>query len=246
MKTTLRKSLGVFFIFSTVFVLSLFFTNCGKINSQTAQDSSSQSVNDVGSNFSGQITSQIQSITKLGTVSGYAMDPQNTGSTLRVIFYADGPAGAGTYLGETQANIASYGTYAGHFFSFKIPAAYSDGKSHTLYVYGHDTRPELLLKPNSMSFVAYTPKAETVFNQQIKNFIAGNCMGCHGSLWTYSAMYSGPLLTPTPATGGTATNNTFIRKMSGLTDHAGGQFCSGGVNSDICLEIQKWWNAEFN
>ena len=235
----------LFVLFSISFLtLSLFFTNCGQKNNSQSADSSSVDSSDVGSNFSGQINSSIQLVSKSGGVWGYALDQANPGSTLKVIFYVDGPAGSGQYAGETQANVASAGPTAGHFFSFQLPPQFANG-AHVLYAYGYDTKPEYLLSPNSFNYEAYTPKAQTIFDQQIKNFVQTSCASCHGTFWTYSSLFSGPLLNPMPGAGGSATNNLFIKKMSGLTSHGGGQFCAGGVNSGICTEIQKWWNAEF-
>ncbi len=232
-------------LFSISFLtLNLFFTNCGKQAAQSG-DSSSVDANDVGSNFSGQISSSIQLVSKSGAVWGYAMDAVNTGSTIKVIFYVDGPAGSGQYAGETQANVTSYGPSAGHFFSFQLPPQFADG-AHVLYAYGHEAKPEFILSPSSFNYEAYTPKAQNVFDAQIRNFVQTSCASCHGTFWTYSSLFNGPLLNPMPGSGGSATNNLFIRKMSGQTSHGGGTFCSGGANSGICAEIQRWWNAEFN
>ena len=206
-------------------------------------DGSSVDANDVGANFSGQINSNLQLVSKVGAVWGYALDPANPGSTIKVIFYVDGPAGTGQYAGETQANVASQGPNAGHFFSFQLPAQFANG-AHVLYAYGYDTKPEYLLSPNSFSYEAYTPKAQNVFDPQIKGFVSNTCTSCHGTFWNYSTLFSGPLLNPTPGQGGTATNNLFIKKMAGLASHGGGSFCAD-VNSGICAEIQKWWTAEF-
>ncbi|MGZ3691113.1 MAG: hypothetical protein ACXVAX_06405, partial [Pseudobdellovibrio sp.] len=87
-------------------ILNLFFTNCQKPNSQMA-DGASVSSDDVGASFSGKISSNLQLVSNLGAVWGYALDPANPGSTIKVIFYVDGPAGTGQYAGETQANVAS-------------------------------------------------------------------------------------------------------------------------------------------
>ena len=114
-------------LFSLVFLtLNLLFTNCQKNNSQLA-DGSSVDANDVGANFSGQINSNLQLVSKVGAVWGYALDPANPGSTIKVIFYVDGPAGTGQYAGETQANVASQGPNAGHFFSFQLLIHYVPG-----------------------------------------------------------------------------------------------------------------------
>lgn len=233
------KFINLFFI---GILISLFYTNCGE--APQGETSSSSRSNDVGANYSGQLTSYFQYISTSGVAWGYAYDSRNPSSTLRILFYLDNPVGSGQFIGETQANLTSVGPNTGHYFSFQIPAAYANGTQHRLYAYAHSATPSNLLSPNYITYVAYTPKAESVFNQQIRGFVQTNCASCH--TWNYAGLYGGPLLNPTPFAGGTATSNLFIRKMSGQTGHSGGVFCSGGVNSGICSEIQRWWSAEFN
>jgi hypothetical protein len=246
-KKNQSRTLGILVFVSAALVL--FFNNCGKFpeaatqESQTSMGSNQPDPNDVGGSFSGQINSSIQIVSNLGAVWGYASDPINSGKTLRVIFYIDGPVGTGKYAGESQANQTALGANSGHYFSFQIPPEFANGANHTLYAYGYEAKAQYLLKPGAFSYLAFTKKAEAIFNQQIKPFVQNSCSRCHS--WNYSALFSGPLLNPNPLNGGSPTNNLFIRKMSGLTGHGGGQFCTGGVNDGICVEIQKWWNAEF-
>lgn len=236
-------SIGIF-IFPFI-LLGIFFNNCGKAPATQGVQSSSTVIKDpadVGAKFSGQLNATLQYVGNLGTAWGYASDPLNPSNTLKIIFYIDGPVGVGEYAGETQANIASPGPNSGHFFSFQVPAKFANVVEHVIYAYAVEARPEFLLSPGPLTYQAFTPKAEAVYNQQIKLFVQNNCTKCHN--WTYNFLYSGPLLKPLPLKGGSPTNNIFIRKMSGLTGHNGGMFC-GGVNDGICLEIQKWWDAEF-
>lgn len=223
-------------------LLTLAFNNCGKTGEETA--ASSVVSNDIGSKFSGTLSSNINYVTVLGTVWGYALDPVNPGSSIKVIFYVDGVVGTGQLAGEVQANRVSPGPSTGHYFSFQIPARFLDGKAHSIYAYGYEAKPSLLVKPGGVNFTGYSPKAEAVFNVQIKNFVGSRCSNCHG--WDYMGLYSGPLLNPTPAAGGSASNNLFYRKMAGLTGHAGGVFCPNAAADLFCAEIQKWYNAEFN
>lgn len=244
--TTAKINSAIKIIFATSFVsiLVLFYNNCSESSQGRSESSSNLAANDVGANFSGQLTSNFQYVSSSGVAWGYAYDTNNPTKTIKVLFYADGPVGTGQYIGETQASLTSVGPSSGHYFSFQVPPAYANGQQHSLYAYGYNAIPANLLKPNSLNFVAYTPKAENIFNQQLLGFVQTNCSGCH--TWSYSGLYSGPLLSPTPLAGGTATTNLFIRKMSGQIGHTGGVFCTGGINSGICTEIQRWWNAEFN
>ena len=234
-----RVTIVINFLFIGL-VLGTFFTNCAK---PAAEDSSSVS-NDVGAAFSGQLVSEVQYVTNLGEVWGYAYDPQNKSSTVKVIFYVDGPVGVGQYAGQTQANIQMVGPNAGHFFSFKLPPQFADAKTPRIVTaYAVEARSEYTLYPGRVSYTSYVPKAESFYNQRISGFIQTNCTSCHS--WSYTQLFSGPLMNPTPSRGGTAISNVLIAKMSGASSHSGRSFCSG-VNEGICAELQAWWRAEFN
>jgi len=226
------------------FMLVISFNNCAEAPQGRSEEASSDAdPNDVGAAFSGQLTSSIISVSSSGVAFGYAYDRVNPTRSIRVLFYIDGAVGTGTFIGDKAANEAGFGSAAGHYFTFQIPAGYNNGTNRTLHIYGHDAVPAYSLRPAGVPYVGYTPKAEPIFNEQIRGFVQSNCVQCH--TWNYQTLYSGPLLTPTPISGGTATNNRFIRKMSGAEGHSGGQFCGGNINGGICAEIQRWWRAEF-
>ncbi len=221
----------------------MLFNNCSpSLNSSTSQSSEAGSAN-VSSSFSGQATAEILLVSNSGSIWGYAKDSLQAANILNVKIYIDGPVGQGQYAGSAVANQMSSGPNAGHFFTFQLPSRFADGLQRQIYLYVNSEQPAYLLAP--MSFAAYTPKAELLFNQQIKTFIQTNCTTCHSGYWNYKTLYSGPLIKPTPALGGTATTNLFIKKMSGQVAHTGGRFCPNGVNDPICTEIQRWWVAEF-
>lgn len=224
--------------------LTFGFNNCSApLQSQSGVVESGSNAAAVGVNFSGQKAAEILVISNSGSVWGYARDTVNKNQILNVRFYVDGEAAIGRYAGQAFANQLSSGPNAGHFFTYQLPAEFVDGRSHALYMYVVDERAENLLAP--VSFAGYTPKAQAVFGEQIKGFVQSNCTRCHDSYWQYSTLYSGPLLKPTPAQGGTATNNLLIKKMSGGVSHTGGMFCPNGLNDPLCAEIQRWWTAEF-
>jgi hypothetical protein len=235
-----RSNIIINFLFIGL-LLSAFFTNCAKPASE--ESNSSVAANDVGASFSGQLVSELQYVSTLGEVWGYAYDPKNKSGTLKIIFYVDGPVGIGEYAGETQANIKSIGPNAGHFFSYKLPAKFADSRQRVIVAYAVEPRSNYTLYPGSISYTSFTPKAEAFFNQRISGFVQSSCARCH--TWNYMQLYSGPLMKPTPGRTGTAINNTFISKISGVTSHSGGSFCNG-VNEGICVDIQAWWRAEFN
>lgn len=240
MITRLRVRPHMHLIFFSL-VLIFAYNNCGQLP-QATMESKILAADDVGSLFSGQITSKIEYVSRTGAVWGYALDPKNPTKTIKVTIYVDGPVGVGQLAGVTQANHAAFGLYEGHYFSYQLPAQFSDGRNHTVYIYGHEATPANELSPGPLTYVAYTPKAESFFNEKIRPYTQSNCTGCHQ--WTYSMLLTAGLLVPTPFDGGSATNNLLIKKMSGQSGHRGGAFC-GNINEGFCTEIQNWWNAEF-
>jgi hypothetical protein len=239
-----NKSLSYLFFFLTALVLSVVFNNCSApMNSQSALTESSSTSQASSVTYSGNRAAEILLISNSGSVWGYARDTSNSSLILNVRFYVDGPAGNGRFAGETWANQRSSGPNAGHFFTFQLPAEFVNGVTHTLYMYVVEDRAANLLP--TMSFAGYTPKAESVFNNQIEGFVQVNCTRCHQTYWNYTTLFSGPLLKPTPAAGGTATNNLLINRMVGTVSHSGGKFCPNGLSDPLCVELQRWWNAEF-
>lgn len=85
-------------------------------------------------------------MTDCNYIGGWACDADNYATALSVHFYADGPAGSGTFVGATTANIAreagvanACGGYANHGYQIATPAALKDGKSHVIYAYAINT-----------------------------------------------------------------------------------------------------------
>jgi hypothetical protein len=220
---------------------ALLFNNCAQPSDD--QNSSSEEAY-VAPATIGRLASKIEFVTSEGKVSGYAMDSKNSASILKVQFYLGGDYSTGTYVGEVIAKDKLVGVYSGHYFTFQLPVSYGDGKPKFLYAYALAAKPEWQMSPGKVDFTFYAPKAEDFFNSNIAAHIAANaCTRCHD--WTYRTLMYGPLTSPTPAAGGSQTNNKFIRKMSGIEGHAGGNFCSGGINSGFCADIQTWWRSEF-
>ena len=228
------------------FILSFLFTNCSDPSQQAQTDQNSESAApdtsgnpEVGSEFSGVVKGSLDSISPSGKAWGYALDPKNKNKSIRVYFYVDGPVGTGTLIGDTLANIQSLGANAGHYYSFTIPAAYANAKAHKLYAYAHAASPNFSLTPAYLSFTAFTPKAEMIYNQGLNNLVTGTCNRCHS--WNFKDLFYGPLMSPSPFQGGSPTNNLFYKKMMG---HAGGTFCTKPTDFP-CSDIQTWWSAEF-
>jgi hypothetical protein len=76
------------------------------------------------------------------TFSGWTCDADNYSMPLEMHFYADAPAGQGTFIGYTSANntreqaVADLcGGYASHGFTFISSALFTDGLPHIVYAY---------------------------------------------------------------------------------------------------------------
>ncbi len=246
------QSMKIFSLSQLFATQVLFFNNCGgpafesRTMSSIANDEEDETnlPSDIGTVSSAKIVSDFQYISSSGVASGYAYDANIPAKAIKVLFYIDGPVGVGKYIGETLANLKNIGVNDGHYFTFQIPPAYANGKEFVLYAYGVSAIQKNILKPNFLEYMAFTPKAEAIFSQQIAGFVQTNCTKCHK--WDYQSLYWSPLLYPLPSLGGSATTNTLIKKMSGQIKHSGGVFCANNnVNTGICSEIQRWWNAEF-
>jgi hypothetical protein len=73
---------------------------------------------------------------------GWTCDGSSYANALNVHFYADGPAGSGTFLGAASANLPREpavgdlcGDNVNHGYSFSTPAGLKDGRQHMIYAY---------------------------------------------------------------------------------------------------------------
>lgn len=235
-----RMTIGLIFI--ALSSLAVLFNNCAKHSSDTSSPSTEVAT---ATEIVGPILSGIRLTTMDGKIQGWAMDKGKKDSILRVLFYLNGDAKTGTYVGETAANVRQPGTYEGHYFSFQVSSDLLDGKSHPVYIYVHNAKDENLVYPAPYGVVGYKPKGPAYYNQNIAPFInSNNCVRCHQTAWTYEALFDS-LATPYPISGATSTTNNFYRKMAGTTGHNGGVFCNAGTNASFCPNIEAWWRAEF-
>lgn len=102
--------------------------------------------------------------------TGWVKDP-NTRSAVNVHFYADGPAGTGTYIGKTYATTYRSDlpyTDKNHGFSFLLPSSVNDGVAHQIYAYGIDdaggTNPLLGNSPKTVQCGVTPDQAAAVFS----------------------------------------------------------------------------------
>lgn len=230
------------FLAISFFTTTMFFNNCAPSGEEeSTEESNSEQAAELVTEFSGKLSGSFTQVYADGKAYGYAYDSMNKTKVIKVIFYANGPVGTGTYAGEVIAKETGVGASAGHYFTFKLPAAFANGTQQKMYAYGHEAKAEYLIALSPKTYVAYTPKAEPYYNANVGPYIATNCTRCH--TWTHANLFGGPLMSPTPFAGGTATSNKLIRKMSGAEGHTGGVFCSMG--SGFCATLQAWWTAEF-
>lgn len=95
--------------------------------------------------------------------TGWTCDGNDFAKALSVHFYADGPAGVGTFIGSTTANGAREigvanvcGGNSAHGFSFNTPASLKNGSSHRIYAYAINigptgSNPILINSPKSIT-----------------------------------------------------------------------------------------------
>ncbi|MBK23279.1 MAG: hypothetical protein CME70_04670 [Halobacteriovorax sp.] len=194
-------------------------------------------------------TGDILDITSLGKITGWAANPSNVGELVTVKFYLDGQqGGAGTFIGSTiAANPGFNGGYAGnHAFQFYVPLSYRDGTTHQLYAYASSNNQDYLINQTPITFAAYTTSSAgfNFYQANLRPILETQCSSCHAV--NYDIHFNN-LLEPTPAAGGTATNNQFVRMPAGSFNglgHPGGNIC-GSVNGSPCNLIQQWWTIEF-
>jgi hypothetical protein len=184
----------------------------------------------------------IVEVNVLGHAFGWAVDKTNTALQIDVEFYLDGPKGSGTMLGTVHAgSMGASGNNPGqHRWDFDLPGSAKDGHAHTLYLYAAGGA---LLDANPTSFTAYagTTAGRNYFQASVAPKVT-ECNGCHQMSYDFAFPL---LLAPTPAKGGTKTNNILMQKPLQMgVQHGGGTKCASAASSP-CAEFQQWWTAEF-
>jgi hypothetical protein len=185
----------------------------------------------------------LSSVTWNGYITGYAYiesSPDQTvdvevvvNDTTTISITADQPGFVNDVQGDHR------------FYSQLDAASYEHGMVTKINAYAliNGTRTELANSP--MEVTLYKPSAETYFNTNVAPNLA-TCAnnGCHfgDGVWTYDLAIE-RLADKTPDTGGTATNNTFFNRASGLGGHAGGNQCANVAG--LCDAISSWWTEEF-
>ncbi len=189
------------------------------------------------------IAGQINYVTSLGEVRGWAIDPTAATTAIQVVVYVDKAFdNGGTMVGTYTANGAGSGPENGHVFKFQLPATFANGAQRPLFVYGKTAALVNILSNtpfNYTSFAGTAAGAATFTNDVVPKLTM--CMRCHN--WSTRELTFPYLVSPTPVNGGTDMNNTFINKAAGVM-HSGGSFCGGNRNSEPCPSIAKWWRDE--
>lgn len=189
------------------------------------------------------IAGQINYVTSLGEVRGWAVDPTAAAAAIQVVVYADAAFDAGgTMVGTYTANGAGSGPENGHVFKFQLPANFANGARRPLFVYGKTAATVNLLPNTPFNYTAFagTAAGAATFTNDVLPKL-NQCMRCHN--WSTRELTFPFLVSPTPLNGGTATNNTFINEAAGM-GHSGGNFCGGGKTAEPCAAISRWWTDE--
>jgi mono/diheme cytochrome c family protein len=187
---------------------------------------------------------RLNSITELGRVNGWAINPANISEYLKVRIYVDGNNASGKTPIEAMANVDAFdgGADGAHAFAVDLPAMYLDGKKHMAYVYMVIGANEAPVEGSPKEFTAYTQNLTTgkpFYDQNLQSAMTGSCGNCHNP--TYITQWAA-LLSPPPSNGGTRDNNRLVLKASGGLNHRGGNLCGGG---GLCDNIRLWWDREF-
>jgi FG-GAP repeat len=118
----------------------------------------------------------LDSVSNNGVVNGWARDTGRPGQSIRVDYYIDGTAATGVPAGGAVADAPRSDIQPGnHGLRFTIPAAFFDGRLHTLYAYGIDATGDapVLLASSPRLFIL--PKQPIGFLERIDP--AGNVVG---------------------------------------------------------------------
>jgi len=189
-----------------------------------------------------------------GSVQGWAMDLSVTSQSNPIVvkFYVDAPKETGLLVGEARAD----GKYPGlsfpgdHGFRFRIPDIVRSGKPRKLFLYGVDandqTVVELTSSPKTFTLFAPSEEGRRFYTNSVLPTL-NQCSRCHegSGMYGYESAFLYYLNIPSPAMGGSPTNNLLYGKASGTFSHTGGNLCGGNRDRSPCAEIVQWWNIEF-
>lgn len=107
---------------------------------------------------------QVEAVERYGAVRGWARDPDGVANPCTVSFYIDGPAGTGTFAGQTVASLPRSQDPVGSFgFAWVLPNQWRDGQQHTLYVYAQEAAAGLVTLIGTRTFTAHRPPVEADF-----------------------------------------------------------------------------------
>lgn len=232
---SIRKALAVLCVSLTLIP----YSNCSAPDSESAEG---ELLSIVGVEGYGELTT----VSKEGLVTGWAMDHSSDSKKVTVSFYSGNPDGGGKRIGAIVATGFGANTkYNGHYFSYQLPREFSDGQVRTLWVYAGEIKNANIIKYGIKPYQSYSPNPEGMafFQSKVQPLLAADCSECHATT-TYTTFYYA-LFHPSPFESGTKINNNLINSASG-SGHQGGNRCPGGKNSSPCLEMQQWWDIEFN
>jgi len=184
------------------------------------------------------VAAQLSSVTPLGDVYGYAAHSADSSEKLTVRFYIDGDENSGIELSSVVASNPGFsgGIPGGHLFKISVPDLHRDGTSKMLYAYTTIDGESVELKNSPITFTSWLPKGSGAFYDGNVGNSFTQCANCHNNR-SYSDFSK--LIDPSPAAGGTATNNILYQR-------AHNQGHSGANCNATCEQfLQDWWVDEF-
>lgn len=177
-----------------------------------------------------------------GKIVGWALNPDRNKEAVTVRFFDR--ADATSPLGEAKADQVGFdnNNEGDHAFGWQIPKELCDGASRELFVRVVIGGKEQNIGDQARAYSCFqqTAGGKEYFTTAVAPLLKA-CVECHQH--TYEQAW-GYLASPSPAAGGSATNNDFIRSPAAEIRHSGGKLCVD-ISTSPCKEIQEWWKKEF-
>ncbi|MBC7530100.1 MAG: hypothetical protein H7318_00885 [Oligoflexus sp.] len=183
---------------------------------------------------------------KVGQISGWAGDKNNTTAYLEVKFYLDGDNKTGKAIGSTKANLvgSDAGVEGDHAFIFEVLPAYIDGKPHKVFAYvTHDGIDTILSENIPLTLTFFKAKGGAAQAAYEKVGFQSRCQGCH----SFSYLDRWDAISREGTAGKwTRDNNYLYNKIStGHRVKIDGKTLCDNVQNFSCEAIKTWWDLEF-
>lgn len=191
---------------------------------------------------------EVTSISPLGEVLGFAVDPATPADVVQFEVYINGTNTTGTLVakGPVQSPGFDRDFPGDHRFSAQLPESYRDGVRRALSIYSVSSKGTNLINPSQKDYVGYrqTQEGRALWESKVKPLL--DSAGCHNGSMTYETKF-GWLMPPGKHMGATARNNKMLNNPGTANgeSHGGGNRCGKNIDTGLCKELQTWWTIEF-